>query len=724
MKNLANDFMGGLASMLVALPSAIAFGLIVYSPLGREYFAMATIAGILGTVILGLLASIFGGTIGMISAPCAPAAAVLSTFVIEMNSKKIIPTSDIPAYLIIIVFFAGLFQFLAGRLGGGKIIKFIPYPVIAGYLSGVGILIFVGQVPKFFGIPQGTDTITGLLNPSVWNFTSISIGCITILTMIISSKYTPKIPSAIIAFSIGITSFFIIGYFHPTIMVVDNNPLIIGKISASANDVVKLVEFNWSKFTNLNPKSLEYLIVPSFTLGILLSIDTLKTSVLLDVLLGDRHNSNKELMAQGIGNIATSLCCGIPGGGTTGPTLVNVNSGGRKYSGIFMGLFSLLVLLILGSLLSWIPIAALSGVLVVIAYKMIDFKSIKLLRNPKTRYDFFVILSVVVSASYFGLVSAAALGIIFAISLFLREQIHNSVIFRKYSGTQFYSKKRRLNSELEVLAKKDKDVAIFELQGQLFFGTADQLFMVLEPFIGKTKYIILSLKRIKSMDFTAVNLLKQIQKQIQDKNGTLIIASIPPGLLNYLKSLGMDAYKNSDNLRFFIELDKAKEWVEEIFLEEYYKDKKKEENPLKLKEFEFFEDFESDIVKKFREAIKSVTYSTGSKICEMGQSDDEIYFIRKGEIKIYLPLPSGQYLHLATFCRGDFFGEMSFLDNEKRSAHAIAEEDTVVYVMSRKQFDKVTKKYPEVSSKFFERLAYAISYRLRLNHSELIARED
>ena len=159
-KNLLGDFFGGTAAMLVALPSAIAFGLIIYAPLGPAFSSKAALGGIIGTIALGLIAPIFGGTKRLVSAPCAPAAAVLAVFVAETVKKGSVPAELIPVFITLIAFFTGVVQIILGKLGGGKFIKYIPYPVVTGYLSGVGVLIFIGQLPKLLGVPKMSHCCT------------------------------------------------------------------------------------------------------------------------------------------------------------------------------------------------------------------------------------------------------------------------------------------------------------------------------------------------------------------------------------------------------------------------------------------------------------------------------------------------------------------------------------------------------------------------------------
>lgn len=178
---LPGDIFGGTAAMLVAMPSAIAFGLIIYAPLGAEFSGRAAIGGIMGTIVIGLLASIFGGTNRLISAPCAPAAAVLAVFVTEVLKKGTVPADMIPVYILMIGLIVGIVQIILGKMGGGTFIKYIPYPVVAGYLSGVGILIFIGQVPKLLGLPKDVSFIQSFGMFGSWQWESIIVGSAPIL---------------------------------------------------------------------------------------------------------------------------------------------------------------------------------------------------------------------------------------------------------------------------------------------------------------------------------------------------------------------------------------------------------------------------------------------------------------------------------------------------------------------------------------------------------------
>jgi SulP family sulfate permease len=729
--NLVGDLFGGSAAMLVALPSAIAFGLIIYAPLGPEFSSNAAIGGIMGTIAVGMLAALFGGTKRLVSAPCAPAAAVLSTFAAEMMRHGSINPEVVAVYITLVSFLAGVVQLAAGNLGGGKFIKYIPYPVVAGYLSAVGILIIIGQVSKFFGTPKGISFWEVLTGFSLWKWESVFIGLCTVFGMLIAPKLVKIIPPSIFSLFVGILAYFGISMLDPSLLSLKDNHFVIGQISVSLSNIYDAFIKQWSSLALINPAMLVQLIAPVLTLSILLSIDTLKTCVVLDAITQSRHNSNRELIGQGIGNMVSASICGIPGAGTMGATIVNINSGAKtKMSGMFVGLTALLVLLLLGNLIAWIPVSALAGILIVVGYRMVDKKCFALLKHHSTRFDFIVILAVIVTAVSTDLLMASGIGIIFAIILFLREQMRSSVIRKKFTGNEIFSKKVRPAYEVEILEKHGNESIVLQLQGQLFFGTTDQLLNELEPYLIKCKYISLDMRRVQSVDYTAAHMLEQVHSRLKKNNGYLIFASVPLSLptgqnvRKYLKNLGVI---EAEDLKFFDDIDSAVEWIEEQVLRAENAERTRAEKVLELAEIELFSDFSHDALTKIAGCLKEKTYNTGDEIFGVDIADedsDEMFFIKKGTVKIMLPLHGGNSYHIVSFTPGGFFGDMSFLDKGKRSANAVAADEVILYILSRKEFDKITEQNPEIAGKFFEKMALVISHRLRQNNVELKALQE
>ena len=722
-KYLVGDIRGGTAAMLVGLPSAIAYGLMSYAPLGSQYSGMAALGSIIGTVAFSLVVPIFRGTKGLISVPSAAAAAVISVFVAELMKGGHVPIQVIPVYITLLTIVSGLIQLGFGNFGGGKFIKYIPYPVITGYLNGVAVLLLLGQLPKLLGLSKGVTLLKGCWNPAAWNPYSLVIGGATISAMLVSRKITKKVPAVVIALGFGILVYLLLAAFNPALFDLKNNPLVIGEIAPSPGEIVRTLHSRYVLMPLVDVDSMIGLIVPGVTLALLLSITTLNTCVVLDGLTFSNHDPRRELMIQGFGNIVAGLTGGIPGSGIMTATMENINNGAKtRTSTFFFGLIMLITVLGVGRYISWIPVPALAGILIVVGIRMIDFKIISMLKNRSTILDFSVIMAVVVAAANLDLIKAAGVGIAMAIFLFLREQMGVSVIRRKVFGNQVFSKKIRVAQERKVLEERGEKTVIIELQGQLFFGTTDQLFSKLEPYYAEKKYIILDMRRIQSVDYTAANMLKKIVARIKEKDGILVFTSVPltlptgQNVREYLQNLGLT---ESSFLKYFDDLDAALLWIEdEILLAEgssiYSNDK-----VLDLQELELFEGFNEEAVSTLHECTVTKAYRANEQIFKGGDASDEIYFVRKGNVKIVLSLNDGKQFHLLTIGMGGVFGEMAFIDKITRSADAISVDDTVLYALSRDKFNQVTVRHPHVSGLVFERLALLIANRLRQSNREL-----
>ena len=724
--NLAGDFWGGLAAMLVALPSAIAFGVTIYASLGGSFAAYGALAGILGATALGLVASLAGGTKRLITAPCAPAAAVLSAFAIQQIEMGT-PQATVLILLAVLALMAGAMQLAFGFAGLGSLIKYMPYPVVSGYLSGVGLIIIGSQVPKFLGAPSGTSLWQALTLPAQWQWPGIAVGVVTIAVMVLAPRFTKVVPAAILALLAGIATYFGLALGDPAMLQLEKNQLVVGALSGGGSFTEGMAA-RWEGLRGIELGALKNLLVPALTLAVLLSIDTLKTCVVLDALTRSRHDSNRELIGQGLGNVTAGLIGGMPGAGTMGATLVNISSGAAsRLSGVMEGVLALLTFLLLGKLVAWVPVAALAGILIVIGVRMIDRHSLQFLKFRHTIFDFAVILAVVTVALTVGLIPASGTGIVLAIVLFIREQIRGSIVRSKVYGNQSFSKQTRLREDMEILAEKGDQAAIFELQGSLFFGTASQLYAILEPEIKARKYILLDMRRVQTIDVTAAHMLEQIRDMMAEKKGFLVFAHLPHNLPSgldmnqYFDQMELAPYKSA--ARIFDELDAAQEWVENRIIKEAALDRA-EEKPLNLHEVGVFKGRKEATLAALELRFEKRSIKAGEKIFARGDAGDELFLIRKGTVRVILPLDNGKARHLSSFGRGDFFGEMAFLDGDARSADAIAFTDAELFVISRKTFDAIAEEHKKVALNLMEGLASVLASRLRYTNVELQALES
>lgn len=717
----AGDFWGGLAAMLVALPSAIAFGVTIYSPLGASYAAQGALAGILGVTALGLIAPALGGTNRLITAPCAPAAAVLSAFVIEfMHGDGNIQTALLMVSMLGLL--AGLLQIFFGTVRLGQLIKYMPYPVVSGYLSGVGLIIIGSQVPIFLGAPKGAHFWESLAMPGFWKWQSMVVGAVTIGVMLAAPRVTRAMPAAILALLAGVLTYFGLGLADPALLTLEGNPFVVGSLGGGGSFTDAMAD-RWHAMGDVGLDQIKHIAVPALTLAVLLSIDTLKTCMVLDALTHSRHNSNRELIGQGFGNVASAVIGGIPGAGQMGATLVNVSSGAvSRLSGVFEGVLALIAFLVLGALISWVPVAGLAAILIVVGVRMIDRHSFQFLKQRSTMLDFAVIAAVVVTALTVSLIAASGTGIVLAVFLFIREQIGGTVVRRKVSCNETFSKRVRTQEEMEILVAYGERGVVVELQGSLFFGTTNQLYSALEPELKTRDYVILDMRRVQSVDVTAAHMLDQVKDMLAERHGFLIFSQLPQNLPSgrdmqqYFDQVGL--VRPESPVRVFGELDEALEWVEDRILEDAICDLG-EQGALCLNEIELFKDRKAETLAALDQCMEKRSYKAGDKIFKRGDAGDELFLIRKGAVRIMLPISEKLSHHLGTFGRGSFFGEMAFLDGDVRSADAVAFSDTELYVLSRKTFDSVAEEHKKLALAFMEGLASVLSRRLRYTNAEL-----
>ena len=522
----------------------------------------------------------------------------------------------------------------------------------------------------------------------------------------------------------GILAYAILAWLKPELRVLAGNPLVVGPLGGQSAGFGAWT-VRWSTAAALGLSDLKELLFPALTLSFLLSIDTLKTCVVLDAMTGTRHDSDRELIGQGLGNAASGLIGGMPGSGAMAPTVVNVSSGGvSRFSGVVCAASVAALFLAFGKAVAWLPIAALAGILIVLAGRMFDWHSFTLLRRRATWFDFAVAAAVAGTAVSADLVLASGVGLALAILLFIREQMNSSVVRRRILGSEVSSKERRLPAEADILAREGDKICILELQGSLFFGTADQLYTEVEPELSRRKYIIFDMSHVTSVDFTAAHMLDIIETRIAAAGGRLLYADLartsPTGqdLALYLKELGLAEPERRAHI--FPSLDEAFTWAEDRILAKH-PDAARGEVPLALEEVELFKDMEPELLAALAPCVSERSLAPDEVLFKQGDAPaEEMYFIRSGRVRVEL-CTGDVPRHLATFARGDFLGEMAFLDRQPRSATARAHGATELFALSRSRFDAAAPRQADLGRKFFWRLSRAMSYRLRRADAEIRA---
>ena len=503
-KNFKGDFTGGLVAGVVALPLALAFG--VQSGMGAT-------AGLYGAIAVGIFAAMFGGTPTQASGPTGPMTVVSAALVaaaIEMNGSL----ENGMSIILMAFLLGGALQVVFGFLNIASYVKYFPYPVISGFMSGVGLIIVILQIFPFLGMDSAKSTIYVIQHfPKVFseaNLSAIILGAITIAIYYIFPRITKAIPSALVA----LVAATLVAYFAKM-----DVPLI-GEIPSG------LPSFQLGNIFSIDSSAYSKIFEYGLVLAVLGSIDSLLTSVIADNMTKTKHNSNRELIGQGIGNMLAAAIGGIPGAGATKGTVVNINAGGRtRLSGIIHGLFLLAVLLGLGQLAAHIPLCVLAGLLIPIGFKIVDFKGLKhLLKVP--RADAVVMILVLLITTFGSLISAVGIGITLACLLFMKKSGDISEKGMEVGKLADIDGAKPWQDEQEFYEEYKDKVIIKHLYGSLFFGFTSYFKDQITALPDGIKAVILRMDRVPYIDQSGLYTLEDVIFDLRQEDIEVILVGL------------------------------------------------------------------------------------------------------------------------------------------------------------------------------------------------------
>jgi len=503
-KNLKGDLTGGLVAGVVALPLALAFG--VQSGLGA-------IAGLYGAIAIGIFAAIFGGTATQASGPTGPMTVVSAALVAA--SIEITGSLEAAMPIIILTFLlGGVFQIVFGFLNIAGYVKYFPYPVVSGFMSGVGLIIIILQLFPFVGLSSAKSTWLVMQDLprlfSDFNWQALVLGVITVIVYFVFPYITKAVPSALVALIFSSVLGFLLKWDVP----------IIGEIPSG------LPSLQISGLFSIDASAYAIVLEYALVLAVLGSIDSLLTSVIADNMTKTKHNSNRELIGQGIGNSIAAIFGGIPGAGATKGTVININSGGRtRLSGATHGLFLLAVLLGLGKLAAFIPLSVLAGLLIPIAVKIIDVKGLKhLLVVP--RADAVVLIIVLLITTFGSLIQAVGIGLLLASLLFMKRASDIGEKGMEVGTLAGFDGEKPWQDEKEFYeAHKDK-VYIKHLYGPLFFGFTSHFQDEIANIPEQVKALIIRLDRVPYIDQSGLYALENAVLDLEKRGIQVLLTAV------------------------------------------------------------------------------------------------------------------------------------------------------------------------------------------------------
>ena len=538
-QTLVQDLLAGVIVGIVALPLAIAFG--IASGATPE-------AGILTAIVAGFIISFFGGSKVQIGGPTGAFIVIVYGIIQDYGMSG----------LAIATFMAGAFLILMGVLHLGTIIKYIPYPIVVGFTSGIALTIFATQIKDLFGlqienVPAGflDKWVVYFRNFETVNWWSLLIGVGSILLIVFTPKVSRKIPGSLVAIIVM------------TIICLILRGVGIEGIETIGDRFSISTELPQAEVPKINWDSIRRLAQPAMVIAMLGAIESLLSAAVADGVIGDRHDSNQELVAQGIANMVSPLIGGIPATGAIARTMTNINNGGRTpVAGIAHAIVLALIYLFLMPLVKFIPMACLAGILVVVSYNMSEWRSFKaILKNPKS--DIIVLLVTFFLTVIFDLTIAIEVGVLIACLLCMKRMAETT-------NVSVLSDEIDPNADSDVQGNLDhltipEGVKVYEINGPYFFGIGNKFEEMMGDMGGRAKVRIIRMRKVPFIDSTGVHNLSNMCRMCAQMGVKVVLSGVNPQVMKVIEDAGMDDVVGKENICSHINI--ALKRAEEILAE-------------------------------------------------------------------------------------------------------------------------------------------------------------
>lgn len=529
-KTFMSDLMAGIIVGIVALPLAIAFG--IASGVTPE-------KGIITAIVAGLVISLFGGSKVQIGGPTGAFIIIIYGIIQKYGFEG----------LTIATLMAGFFLVLFGLLRLGTIIKYIPYPIVVGFTSGIAVTIFTTQIKDLFGLtlPSNPSDFIEKWGVYLQNFNTIDpwcalIGMASVVVIAVTPRFSKKIPGSLIAIILMTIVALLLKNFAGVLSIET-----IGDRFSISNELpaAQVPDMNW--------ETIKSLVSPAITIAILGAIESLLSATVADGVIGDHHDSNTELVAQGLANIASPLFGGIPATGAIARTMTNINNGGKTpVAGIIHAVVLLLIFLFLMPLAKYIPMACLAGVLVVVSYGMCGWRSfLELMKNPKS--DVTVLLITFFLTIIFDLTIAIEVGLIIACLLFMKRMSETTDV-------KTITEEIDLNQDAEFSTGNldhliiPQGVEVYEINGPYFFGAGNKFEEIMASFGDRPKVRIIRMRKVPFVDSTGIHNLTNLCEMSKKEGIQIVLSGVREKVNGQLEHAGFYHLIGEENICSHINL--------------------------------------------------------------------------------------------------------------------------------------------------------------------------
>ncbi len=717
----------GMSAAFVLLAALLPLGLIAFAPIGESAVQAGVRAALAAALFGNITALLLSGALLPNEVPRASSVFLFAAFVAriatdsELRSLKDGGVDEIIFLAAVCLMLTALVQVLFGFLRLGNIARFVPYPVVAGLMTGLAITLMYYELPEVLGM-HGSDGKTHGINP--W---TLLVAVVTIVVIVTVMRRWPRLPSKLIGIAAGALVAIGIGLiapgvdFGPRIPFLGTLPTpdkLLGLLSRDGIDLVFRFRYE--------------LVVAALTIAVVGSLDSLLSAVgEADGPLDTAHHPNRLLVALGCGNFMSALFGGVPVAYSSHHALATHSGGPRRILSSLATTATLVLLLLYGApLLRLIPIGVLSGVMVVLAFGLIDrWAGSTLQRVRRGQYDSELIVNILLVVLVagvtiaFGLIAAVVTGLILSMGLFLAV-MNRSLIRSVNTGATRGSRRVHPPDKASLLRVEGHRIKVIELDGAIFFGTADRLALEVTRAAHNARYVILDLRRVNMIDASGALMLQRLSSRLRGNGIALLLAHLTATSKLGRAVVGAGVFTERHHADWFDDADRALEWAENELLRGARAGDVDRE--LAIGEFALLEGLTPEELKFMKPYLDRQLFPTRSALYHEGHTGDRMYLLARGAVSIVAEDPEarGKHRRVVTLAPGVIFGESAMIEGGTRSVTAIAENEVVTYSLSRKNLDAIHGLRPELYRRLVLNMLSHLSGLLRMTSGILRETSD
>lgn len=734
---LRGDVVSGIAGVLFLTPSILGCGVIVFQPLGTTWLPAGIMAAFATAIVVAVLRGLIGGKPLHVNAPRPTQAAFLAALMVQVSAipafeQAAAANPDARAGLLVAVAalslaVSGVAQVALGLARLGELVKFVPFPIVAGFFNGFIIQITVTQVPYLLGLKHWGEVRTVLTGAGgAVNLWALALGLLAGAIAWKTPRALHRVPAALVGLAAGTAAYHLAGR-----LLVD--PAVLGPTLGALPDglpiTLRLADIGDLLGHPVFPDLAWPILAAGMTLAFVSSIQSLLSATVADALFKTRHDSNRELMVQGAGNVLSALCGGTASGGSPLHTrLIHANGGGTPLANLVLGLSLLAAIWGLNDAIGLIPLSVMAAAVIVTIVGTVDDWTRQLIHrlrtnaNPATRPDLLANLAILLLVT--GLVAfvdvraALGLGMFVTVAIFLKRS-GASVVRRIYGGDQVHSNTARPSATMRKLEQHGAAIAVIDMQGPVFFGSADRLAQRAEAVAAGADTLILDFRRVSDVDSTGALILKRLDDTLAQTGKTVLLAGLPDGsvLRQFVRDIGFDRPEAEG--RVFADVNGALGRAEDALLTRLGDADAASEPEIRIQDHESLRGLGDGQIDILAVMLRRREFAPGERIIAEGDAGDTLYFLMKGQVSAQKRLPCAQRaLRLGGIRAGTIFGEMALITGEVRTADIVADSPVVCYELTSADIATMGSIDPGIAFILLRTITAELTIRVKkLNHA-------